>query len=372
MKIHNEVKSIGLRCVVPIASCLISSCMFGCHPPESSPDSASLPPLNVDVIEISEHQGVYDSKLYFGTLKPRRSSHLGFARGGRVESVLASVGDIASKDDEIALLEHSQLDDELASITETVENAQRELTSLQGSSNNLRQQAVNELQQKLVELQRQQREIQSAIDNGRIVAPYDCVIAQRNVHEGDTVSVGRPVLKVDERAPPIIEVNVAETISDRLQKGQRVWVSKDGSRIEASVESKAPEIDAAARTQAVVLSVTTVGSNIGWKFGEVVEVRFWIPTNQSGFWLPYSALQREASGLWSAYVVVGDGEDQVVSRRTLELIHIDEEIVLARGSLRAGDRLIVDGSNRIVPGQRVTSTIVAREFQIPGPPGAGG
>ena len=184
MNIHNEADSLRLRCVALVALGFLSSWILGCHPPDSSQVVESpVPPLNVNVIAIQEHNRVYSSKLYFGTLKPRRSSNLGFARGGRVKSVLASVGDNLLKDDEIALLEQSQLDDELASITEAEENTQQELTKLQDNNNNLRQQAVGDLQQKLADLQRQRKEIQSALDNGRIVAPYDCVIAERWARE---------------------------------------------------------------------------------------------------------------------------------------------------------------------------------------------
>jgi RND family efflux transporter MFP subunit len=368
---HGQARSLGLRYVALVASCVLLSGALGCGANDSSKAEDKPPaPLDVNVIQIEEHDDVYERKLYYGTVKPRRSSNLGFARGGRVGAVLVNVGDTVNRDEAIVVLEQSQLEEELASLTDAIDRTEQELGESEGSSNALRQQQIGDLQRKLADLQRQRSEVVSAIADGKIVAPYDCVIAERMVSEGDTVPMGRPVVKVDELGPPIIEVDVAAAIADRIQKGQRAWVYKDDSPMAAFVESKSPEVNAASRTQTIYLSVASDDEDTRWKFGELVEIRSWTRTDQAGFWLPYSALQREAGGLWSAYIIAEEDQRQVVARRTVELLQIGERTVLARGSLREGDRLILDGLNRVVPGQRVNGKLVVRDFQIPGPPGA--
>ncbi|MEQ8837811.1 MAG: hypothetical protein RID07_13480, partial [Lacipirellulaceae bacterium] len=81
--------------------------------------------------------------------------------------------------------------------------------------------------------------------------------------------------------------------------------------------------------------------------------------------------QREANGLWSAFVIEGEGEGQTVERRIVEVLQLEAEHALVRGSLTVGDLYVVEGLNRIVPGQSVAGQLVEREFTQPGPPEVG-
>ena len=102
-----------------------------------------------------------------------------------------------------------------------------------------------------------------------------------------------------------------------------------------------------------------------------MEVQFLIETENSGFWLPYSALQREASGLWSVFVLEAEGDRQIVGRRIVEMVQLEETHTLVRGALSAGDVFIEDGLNRIVPGQAVKGKLRTSDYQQSVAPGAG-
>ena len=80
----------------------------------------------------------------------------------------------------------------------------------------------------------------------------------------------------------------------------------------------------------------------------------------SGTWLPLSALTESSRGSWAAYVAVesrvreeADGASHRLTRRDVEIVHAESERVFVRGTLAAGDTVVVEGLQRLVPGQRV-------------------
>ena len=63
-------------------------------------------------------------------------------------------------------------------------------------------------------------------------------------------------------------------------------------------------------------------------------------------------------GLWSVYVVVGEGENTRIARKDVEIIHIGNERMFVRGALEDGDRVVAAAPFRFVPGQNVEVTEV--------------
>jgi multidrug efflux pump subunit AcrA (membrane-fusion protein) len=218
------------------------------------------------------------------------------------------------------------------------------------------------------------------LQKGIIVAPYRGVIAERNAEVGDFVPAGRPYFRILDDAQPIVELNVPAKIAKQLEVGQGVWVRRNESVLPAKVATIAPTLNQSSRTQLLTLNTISAAETADWAFGEVVEVHFWLPTENTGFWLPYSALQREVSGLWSTYVLAAADDAQIadnpinariVERRIVEILQLEDTHALVRGAIDEGDLVIVDGLNRIVPGQKVKPNVLTREYQQSVPQGAG-
>lgn len=55
----------------------------------------------------------------------------------------------------------------------------------------------------------------------------------------------------------------------------------------------------------------------------------------------------------------------VVERRTVEVVHTEEDRALVRGTVYPGDRIVVDGLHRVVPGQRVRVVSETGDSQSP-------
>ncbi|MEL6666956.1 MAG: efflux RND transporter periplasmic adaptor subunit, partial [Pseudomonadota bacterium] len=93
--------------------------------------------------------------------------------------------------------------------------------------------------------------------------------------------------------------------------------------------------------------------------GAVVRLGMDREITEAGLWLPISALTEADRGLWSIYKARRDGEGWQAEPGIVEILHQDGERVFVRGSLRDGDRVIIDGLQRITPGQPVTPNDVS-------------
>ena len=82
-----------------------------------------------------------------------------------------------------------------------------------------------------------------------------------------------------------------------------------------------------------------------------------------GYWLPINSLVKSDKlngmaslrGLWSCYALIETEENQNyrAERKYLELLETQDDRVLVKGTIQAGDEIITDGTHRIIPGQLV-------------------
>ena len=63
--------------------------------------------------------------------------------------------------------------------------------------------------------------------------------------------------------------------------------------------------------------------------------------------------------MWACYAVIdekggNDSNSYQVERRLIEVLETNGKRVLVRGTIKAGDTIVIDGTQRLVPGQLVS------------------
>ena len=327
--------------------------------------------LTVNVMRITRELNAIETATFFGTLKPNRQSELGFGKGGRIESIFKQVGEAAIEGEKLAALDQSQLEKQKSDIEEKLLRSRQALQSV-GSDRVVSQQEVQGLEAQL-------DAVTLELANGFIFAPFDCVVARQFVDASSEVSPRRPVLQIFENTSPLVETNLPRRIADQLTVDQILWVSIGEQAVQAQVKTRSP-IETSVGSQAISLQITTDLTQNSWAVGQSVKIRFFVSTKNSGYWLPISALSREPSGLWSAFLIADGTDEQVaglddevskgngttVVRKMLEIVQLEDDWALAQGALEDGQRVIVNGTHRVVPGQRVKTTDITAQFYKPG------
>jgi multidrug efflux pump subunit AcrA (membrane-fusion protein) len=191
------------------------------------------------------------------------------------------------------------------------------------------------------------------VADSHLRAPYDAQVARRDVDEGVVVAAGASILRlVEHRAveawvglPPEYVSQLGDVSHHQVTVGSQVY--------QAVVRDILPEVDAATRTQTVVLTVLASDAADPLPLaGQMVRLTLARPIEADGFWVPTTAMARGQRGLWALTVV--SPQDQTLERRDVELLEVDSDRVLIRGLLRPGERFVTTGLHRLTPNQRVS------------------
>ena len=323
-------------------------------------------PMAVQVAPVELVSAFTLNETYSGLAEARRNSALGFSSGGRIETIAVDVGDRVKRGSILASLDTRGLRAQLASASAVVDEARaahslalstverRRTLKLQG---HVSQQAVDEAEAQAntalarVEAAKAQADIfRVQIDLSRITAPFDGVVTARMSDEGAIAGAGQPILDLVEAAHLEARIGLPANSAARLVPGDAYTLQADTGAIEAVLRSVTGVIDPAQRTVAAVFEINDAEIIAS---GAVVRLNMERDIDEPGFWVPVKALSTASRGLWTIYVAEPTESGWHVASRPVEMVHTDGDRAFVRGAVTAGERVITDGLQRIVPGQPV-------------------
>jgi len=182
------------------------------------------------------------------------------------------------------------------------------------------------------------------------------VLRPRRTENGSEIVVCYGQLVSSEDGTPLVELNLAEKIAARLSADQQIWVGHDGQARVTKIRGRSP-LQGAMEGERILLESEEPLDAERWEIGDVVEIRFRASLNESGFWLPLSAVHGTADKAWSVLTAVqSDAATELwrVERVDCEVIGYEENRVLVKSADLTGAVVVADGSHRVVSGQKVT------------------
>jgi len=336
-------------------------------------------PISVETVRANLSQTLQVEEKFTGIVSARRSSQLGFSGGGRIASIRVDTGDRVSAGQTLAVLDTRSLQAQLKSAQAVVAEAEAALALAQTTVD--RQIALLEkghVSSQRVDEARAQANTSYAridaakanadalrvqIDLARITAPFDGTITTRMADEGAIANPGAPLFELVETDVLEARIGLTAVVADSLIVGQDYVLSSVQGQVPATLRSMTGIIDASNRTVTTVFDINDVNAVSA---GTVVRLGMDREIDQPGLWLPVSALTEAERGLWSIYVARRSGGAWTAEPGIVEVIHQDGERIYVRGAIRDGDRVIIDGLQRITPGQPVTPAEVGAAGLISG------
>lgn len=200
-------------------------------------------------------------------------------------------------------------------------------------------------------------------DKSILKAPFDGTISDRLVDEGTVVASGQSVFKLVEDSQLEARIGIPADAVEKLRLNPNQQLIVGETAYPATVTSILPELDETTRTLTVVFTLNNLAA-ADLSPGQVAKLELAERVPTSGYWLPTTALVEGGSGLWSCYIVGesveldnlanADGESAFpVEQVDLEVLYTESDRVLVRGTLQEGDRVIIEGTHRLVPKQFV-------------------
>lgn len=237
------------------------------------------------------------------------------------------------------------------SLESRLDQARSQLQELQAGT---RQEQITAQAARVQQLEASLQALQVDLDKSVLTAPFSGTVSDRSVDEGVVVGGGQPVFTLIEGGSLEARIGVPTEVADGLTVDRQQTVRVDSKSYTATITALLPELDTTSRTVTVVLTLPETANPV---VGQTAQLAVAETQSTEGIWLPTTALVPGEQGLWSAYVAMADDanpDGQVVGRREVEILHTDGERVLVRGTVQPGDRVIMSGTHRIVPGQAIT------------------
>ncbi len=324
-------------------------------------------PLTVNVVDLEVQPSVEINERFTGLINARRSSGLGFTTGGMIQRLNVDIGDVVQQGQILGQLDRSGLiarrNTARASLAEvqaayelsalTVERqialADRGHVSPQAidTASSAERVAAARIDAATARLEALNVELRFAA----LKAPFNGVITARYLDEGAIAAPGQMVFQIVESGQLEARIGLTLDLARSLEIGQSYQLQIGGEGVAARLRAINGIIEARERT---VICVFDVVDTSFVSAGQIASIQLPQLIMESGAWLPVSALAEIERGLWSVYIVRPRGDAWIVDPGVVEIVHAEGDRVYVRGGFRDGDMAVIDGLQRIAPGQSVT------------------
>jgi RND family efflux transporter MFP subunit len=213
-------------------------------------------------------------------------------------------------------------------------------------------QALDQYQSLKQELLRTEAEIallKDDIQRKKVVAPFAGFVAKEQTQVGEWIQVGGPVVSLVDLGRIRIAVDVPERYAVQLSRKSQVRVLVESVSDEAflgEISAILPEGDLDARTFPVRVEL----ANPGFKIRSGMEARatFSLGTQRNALLIPKDAIV--TAGTNRLVFLVASSVAQPVP---VQVIGYYDGNVAVEGPLKPGDRVVIRGNERLMPGQPV-------------------
>lgn len=327
--------------------------------------------MPVEAVVVEAVTGYPVPRSYVGVVEAARGSRPGFEQGGTIEEILVDEGDAVEKGALLARLDTRLLEAESRQREAALSEAKAAMALIESRwerverlapdgavSEQERDDLMNQLEAARAAVVRAGAALDRVrvdLEKSSVRAPFSGTVVRRFSDEGDTALPGQPVLVILESGNLEVRIGVPVSRVHGVVPGAEVQLTRmrDGDAFSGHVHRTIARLDPAARTVEVILRIDQPAGLIS---GELVEWSWPEMVNESGFRIPASALTGSVRGLWTVHALVesesGFDLPQLQSRE-LEVLHVSGDEVIVRGALKAGERIVASGVNRVAPGQHV-------------------
>ena len=195
----------------------------------------------------------------------------------------------------------------------------------------------------------------------RVIAPFSGVITRRNVDVGDLIDAGggagRAMFLLTQTDPLRVYINVPQSSAQLVKRGQKAIVTQTelaGKTFEGDVVRTSGSIDAATRTMQVEITLPTKDGVL--MPGAYVQVSLPLTTSTT-LAIPTNSLIIGSQGVRVAVV----GENGLVTIRSVKIGRNYGQTVEALSGVTVADRLILNPSDSLTDGDKVTVVVAEKE-----------
>ncbi|MFT5838109.1 MAG: RND family efflux transporter MFP subunit [Flavobacteriales bacterium] len=330
------------------------------------------PPLEVkkdlvSVMSIEWHEQYVQKRLVVGRAEAPQTAAIGFDQSGSVVEILVDDGQavvqgqiLAELDDQrlrakmselSAILNRAKSEANLAelSLKRVIELVDKKLESAQRLDEST--ESVNAAKAFVDEILARMQTLLVEIGKTKLLAPFDGSVVRRFVDKGTVVSAGQTLFNLQQNGLLEARFALSADHGNKFSIDQVMTVTTKTNQTLGKIKSIAQQRRFDTRTVDVIIKLTE--PNLSILPGDLLHIDISSNINAQGFWVPRKALVSSVRGLWSLFTVEEiDGAQQLVVK-LVEVVHADDKKAFVRGALNEGVSVVIEGVQRLVPGQKV-------------------
>jgi membrane fusion protein, multidrug efflux system len=318
------------------------------------------PPARVSVGQVRSGS-IAAQWSFLGDVSALQRARLAPGASGEVRRVLVRVGDRVKRGDLLVEVDSSLAAARVRAAAASkeagaaqLERAQRDAERLSGAGPDIAaaaeiEQATSERKRAAAErgrLKAAEAEARAQLGRHRVTAPFDGVVASRNVDPGDWVDPGVEVVElVDDRGVEVL-ASVPPDVARFLSVGDRATLAGKGESTTATIRGIVPALDTESRTVRLRLAPDAPTT---WLLpGAAVDVLLTVERSDEGALV----VPRDALVYGIANIQVVKLVDDKAAPMPVEVVAHGRDEVLIRGEgLAASDSVVTRGNERVFPGQ---------------------
>ena len=335
---------------VTIAFPLACLLLVGCQ--EETNQAIRVRLVKVETMTVTSGTSMGTSR-YSGTVEEENGTPLSFATAGMVQTVHIRLGQRVHAGQVIATLDPSSLQSRYDAVRATLsqaEDAYRRMKELhdKGSLPDIK---WVEVQSKREQARSMEQLAAKALRDGKLYAPFEGVIAGKEVEVGQNVVPGVPVAQLVSTSSLKVKIAVPETEIASVAIGQEAVVrvpALPGKEWKGRVVEKGIVAHSLSRSYEVKLQIQ--GAPDGLMPGMVTEV-VWMQAPEEGnaCVVPASIVQLDEQNRTFVWTIA-QGK---AHKRFIQVDEYTAEGVTVSSGLKAGDTVIVKGQQKVCEGTEV-------------------
>lgn len=298
------------------------------------------------------------TRQFFGSVSARETVDLAFQVGGQVLALPVIEGAPLAKGDLVAELDLEPFQLALDQAKTQMEQAQRtveRLEKLQGTT--VSQVTVDDAQTQLALADIARRNAEYSLNEATLRAPFDALVAARNVAKFGTVAAGTPIVRLHDMSELRIDIDVPEVLFQRAGADPDIKLLAKFPASDKTYPLGLREFNAETSQVGQTFSITlglAPPNDLVVLPGSSVTVISTIRDGQSSLSVPASAVVTANDGATQAYVFEPAGAAEGSVRKVnIDITPDSNGLIVVTGGLTAGQEVVVSGTQLLKDGDRV-------------------
>lgn len=323
------------------------------------PATAQTPPRPVKLMTLAEGDAGIERRFY-GRVRARETVDLAFQVGGQITRLPVMEGQPVAKDTLIARLDLEPFRRNLEQARINLRKVRRDLERLeQLTEANVSEVRLQDARTQVNLAEVSVDEAESRLAHATLNAPFDGLVARRNVANYTTVSAGQPVVRLHDMSEMRVDIDVPEVMFRRAEGGENIdfHATFPGSETRHPLELREFEAETARVGQTFRLTLAFTENPGDWLLpGASATVVAVTELDDTALTVPQTALVFDSDR--NPQVMVFEPSESAPDTGTVHLtdvtisIRADGRVELAEGP-PSGTEIVMTGGTQLRDGQTV-------------------